>query len=430
MFDLDTFKVNKAILVSLSTLLLPGAIAFPIKATAQQVNSFSSTSQLLAQTPTAAIELEILAEINRARTQPQAYADWLEQQQQYYQGILLKLPGEQAIRTNRGYKALQEAIAFLRQQPPLPPLSSSEALAATAKTQLDAIANFTSGININLDNISYSLVTPQAIVMQLIVDDRFPDRRRRHSLFTSESEQAGIVCEPDERYDNICAIAYKPDGAIASNTRSNTEATTTNTATLPSPTPPENDRESTTSNTASEPPANNSTPDIFVSPTEETVESSESSNSENSLPEVPNIEVAVPPAETVADTEVANQTEANTSEEVAITQNDSRLLEKVERGALASGDNTVPDDGSFYDSYPLEGDAGESFIVSLESDEFDTFVAVMDAEGNILEQNDDISDDNSNSRLRVTLPDKGVYQVIVNAYDEGGTGSYVLTISR
>ncbi|WP_052055993.1 PPC domain-containing protein [Myxosarcina sp. GI1] len=429
MFDLDTFRVNKAILVSLSTLLLPGAIAVPMKVRAQQANSFSSTTQLLAQAQTAAIESEILAEINRARTQPQAYADWLEQQQQYYQGILLKLPGEQAIRTNRGFKALQEAIAFLRQQPPLPPLSSSEALSATAETQLDAIFNFTNGININLDNISYSLVTPQAIVMQLIVDDRFPDRRRRLSLFTTESEQAGIVCEPDERYDNICAIAYKPDSAIASNTRSDTEVTTTETATLPPPTPPENSQ-STISSTVPEPPANNSTPDIFISPTEETVESLESSNSENSLPEVPSIEVAVPPAETVADTEVANQTEANTSEEVAITQNDSRLLEKVERGALASGDKTVPDDGSFYDSYPLEGDAGESFIVSLESDEFDTFVAVMDAEGKILEQNDDISDDNSNSRLRVTLPDKGVYQVIVNAYDEGGTGSYVLTISR
>ena len=30
----------------------------------------------------------------------------------------------------------------------------------------------------------------------------------------------------------------------------------------------------------------------------------------------------------------------------------------------------------------------------------------------------------------MTIPENGVYNVIVNAYDEGGTGQYVLTVSR
>ncbi len=47
-----------------------------------------------------------------------------------------------------------------------------------------------------------------------------------------------------------------------------------------------------------------------------------------------------------------------------------------------------------------------------------------------VEQNDDIDEENSNSRIQVTIPEDGVYNVIVNAYDKGGTGEYVLTVRR
>ena len=57
-------------------------------------------------------------------------------------------------------------------------------------------------------------------------------------------------------------------------------------------------------------------------------------------------------------------------------------------------------------------------------------MALVDAKGNIIEQNDDIDEENSNSRIKVTIPEDGTYNVIVNAYDEGGTGEYVLTVRR
>ena len=99
-------------------------------------------------------------------------------------------------------------------------------------------------------------------------------------------------------------------------------------------------------------------------------------------------------------------------------------------GNIEEGDTVIPNDGSFYDSYPIEGIAGDSFVISVESQDFDTFLAIMDAEGNILDQNDDISETNSNSRLKITLPNNGVYNVIVNAYDQGGKGDYLLTVRR
>ena len=52
----------------------------------------------------------------------------------------------------------------------------------------------------------------------------------------------------------------------------------------------------------------------------------------------------------------------------------------------------------------------------------------MDREGNIIEQNDDVNEQESNSRLEITLPDNGTYSVIVNAYEQGGEGNYTLTV--
>ena len=117
-------------------------------------------------------------------------------------------------------------------------------------------------------------------------------------------------------------------------------------------------------------------------------------------------------------------------EKIATNSGRTRLLENVERGVLEEGDRIIEEDGSFYDSYPLEAQSGESFNIALESDEFDAFVALIDAQGNIIEQNDDINEEDSNSKIRVTIPESGTYNIIVNAYDEGGTGQYILTISR
>ncbi len=47
------------------------------------------------------LEAEILAEINKARIDPIAYANWLESTKQYFDGIQFKLPGEKSIKTNK-----------------------------------------------------------------------------------------------------------------------------------------------------------------------------------------------------------------------------------------------------------------------------------------------------------------------------------------
>ena len=446
----------------------------PLTALANQANESQAANPTVSPT---ALEPEILSEINRVRTNPQGYARWLEEQQQYYDGIWLSLPGEKPVRTNKGRKALLEAIAILKTQKPLAPLSISEQTAATATSKLEDFATAN-----NIQYISYGRVTAKGIVMGLVVDDLFPDRRRRNSLLNPDAENTGVVCKPDPRYARVCAIAYsdttvdiaeaEPDNTppeVATATpnpevsdpeadRTATETTTSPVEATPTPPPPQED---TSSNdlpqlpqpqvpTPSEPEraevevevpqAKAQTEEIEVPQADEEVEV-EPEIEEIEVPqadeevevEPETEEIEVPPDEEVETerVEAQAQTEPEIEEsEVAANSIVTGLLEQVERGSLEQGDRVISDDGSFYDSYPLEGRSGESFNIYLESDEFDAFVALIDAEGNIVDQNDDISQEDSNSRIRVTLPEDGVYNVIVNTYDEGGTGKYVLTVSR
>ena len=437
---------------SLMINLLVAAMQLP-KALANQANESQAANPTVSPT---ALEPEILSEINRVRTDPQGYARWLEEQQQYYDGIWLSLPGEKAVRTNKGRKALEEAIAILKTQQPLPPLSISEQTTTTATNKLEDFATAN-----NIQYISYGRVTAKGIVMGLVVDDLFPDRRRRNSLLNPDAENTGVVCKPDPRYARVCAIAYSD-----STTADIAEAETLNTPEeVATATPPEID------DPEPSPTTTDTTPPLEATPTPPTPENN-TTNADLPQPPQPQVppslptpsepEMEVEPTEDIAEVpdvvvsqEVDEDTEAESAEieiepveeeptdspedlevseveesEIAADSVVTGLLETVERGALEQGDRVISDDGSFYDSYPIEGQAGESFNIYLESDEFDAFVALIDAEGNIVDQNDDISQEDSNSRIRVTLPEDGVYNVIVNTYDEGGTGKYVLTVSR
>ena len=379
-----------------------------------------------ANTTQTGLETAILLEINRVRTNPQGYAQWLEEQRQYYDGIWLKLPGEKPIRTNKGLEALEEAIAFLKTQQPLSPLSISEQSSALANTQLENF--FTAN---NIQNISYGRVTAKGIVMSLVVDELFPDRRRRNSLLNPDLENTAVVCQSDPSYAKVCAIAYA-DGAVdVAEAEPKTPETSESATTASQPETKENQTTSEPQATQAKSPSNDTDTVAATLPQPPQPQASPT------LPAIPDVTQSTSKEESesadkqnVEIVEVFEAEEDNSEEQVATNSDIPRLLENVERGSLEEGDNVIADDGSFYDSYPLEGKAGDSFTIYLESDEFDAFVALIDDKGNIIEQNDDISEENSNSRIRVTIPENGAYNVIVNAYDEGGQGKYVLTVSR
>ncbi|MEG4055047.1 MULTISPECIES: pre-peptidase C-terminal domain-containing protein [unclassified Microcoleus] len=102
-----------------------------------------------------------------------------------------------------------------------------------------------------------------------------------------------------------------------------------------------------------------------------------------------------------------------------------------QNGELSPAKSSVlPSDSSLYDEYTFEGTQGQKVIITVESSEFDTYLAIFNSQGELLGENDDATQQNSNSELTVTLSANGRYRVIVNAYDPPpkGRGKYSLTV--
>ncbi len=100
-------------------------------------------------------------------------------------------------------------------------------------------------------------------------------------------------------------------------------------------------------------------------------------------------------------------------------------------GTLAAGDCAL-DDGTFIDFYSFNGTAGQPVSVSLTSSAFDTYLFLLDPDGNILEENDD-SGNGTSSRIPINsgviiLPATGQYIIGANSFDVS-TGAYSLTLN-
>ena len=102
-----------------------------------------------------------------------------------------------------------------------------------------------------------------------------------------------------------------------------------------------------------------------------------------------------------------------------------------QKGELSPAKSAVlPSDSSLYDEYTFEGTQGQKLVVTVESTEFDTYLAIFNSQGELLGENDDATPQNSNSELTVTLSASGRYRVIVNAVEPPpkGRGKYSLTV--
>jgi S1-C subfamily serine protease len=98
-----------------------------------------------------------------------------------------------------------------------------------------------------------------------------------------------------------------------------------------------------------------------------------------------------------------------------------------ETGRLDSNDPRL-DDNSLYEAYEFSGRANQTVTIRLNSNEFDTYLAVFDADGNLLGENDDVAQNNTNSAIQVTLPANGTYLILVNGYDANSAGAYSITV--
>jgi uncharacterized protein YkwD len=175
-----------------------------------------------------AIERGIVAETNRARTNPAAYAAQIQKLRRYYKGKILELPGQTPILTNEGVKPVDETIRFLKSAKRLPSIGVSRGMSLAAKDHVKdqgpkgatghyGSNNSNPSTRVNRygswqrtvgENISYGPNTAQQVVMQLLIDDGVADRGHRKNLFNASYRISGVACGPHKTYRIMCVIDY------------------------------------------------------------------------------------------------------------------------------------------------------------------------------------------------------------------------------
>lgn len=78
--------------------------------------------------------------------------------------------------------------------------------------------------------------------------------------------------------------------------------------------------------------------------------------------------------------------------------------------------------------YRFDAKAGETLTISLESEDFDTYLEVQDSNGNLVGYDDD-GGDGLNSQLLFSPPETGTYTIVVRGFSGNATGSYTLSLS-
>lgn len=176
----------------------------------------SADGRLAEKEPTVSenIEVEVVEELNRARTNPSGYADLIALRVDSYDG-------------KEGRRAIREAIRVLRRTEPVPPLIYSNEVSLAARDHVrdqgrtgrtghegsDGSGPFsrirryvdTSGA---AENISYGLLSARDIVVELLIDDGVLSRGHRTNILNPNYSYVGVATGPHERYRFMCVMDF------------------------------------------------------------------------------------------------------------------------------------------------------------------------------------------------------------------------------
>lgn len=182
------------------------------------------------------LEKDLVQEINLARTQPKAYAAFLEQLRPNYKGGRGQGPGRTTVTqdgqttliTAEGPKALDEAIAFLRSTPPLPPLEVSKGMSRGARDHVkeqertgtighqwrdgsqpgDRVNRYGRWQGTISENIAFGMDSARSMTVALIIDDGVPSRGHRKNIFDARARVIGVACGSHRTGQNLCVTTF------------------------------------------------------------------------------------------------------------------------------------------------------------------------------------------------------------------------------
>ena len=175
------------------------------------------------------LELEVLAELNLARTEPGKYARHIEAMVPWFDGRLMRQPGRRmVIETREGAAAVREAVRELRRMRPVGAVTVSRGMSAAARDHVrdqgptgatghagrdgsraaDRVARYGTWRMGLSENIAYGPPTAREVVVGLIVDDGVPDRGHRTALFDPLVKVVGVACGRHVRFQVMCVVVH------------------------------------------------------------------------------------------------------------------------------------------------------------------------------------------------------------------------------
>lgn len=94
-------------------------------------------------------------------------------------------------------------------------------------------------------------------------------------------------------------------------------------------------------------------------------------------------------------------------------------------------DGDIPTgEGGFSRDYLVQLEKGDQVAIDLNSDDFDSIILLLAADGSTVAENDDGPDGSTNSLLFARVEEAGKYIIRVRAFGETGSGKFKLKLTR
>jgi hypothetical protein len=102
---------------------------------------------------------------------------------------------------------------------------------------------------------------------------------------------------------------------------------------------------------------------------------------------------------------------------------------ETREGFIDEGDGSDPVDGDLAEPVSLEAESGTTAVISMESDNIDTYLILEAPDGSVIAEDDD-GGGGLNSRIRTQLPQTGTYTIWAGSFSGIDTGLYTLSVEQ
>ena len=177
---------------------------------------------------TTAVEINILDEINEARTNPTRYIAYLEEYKQLFRGNTVYFPNGTRMTTFEGTRGVDDAINFLKALPKTEPFQFSNGLSKPARLQIaDLMEDSSLGHtgkdgsdlakrlgkfgfvgNMYAESLIQYVQNPREMVLTMLIDDGLKSRGNRKNILSSKFKQIGLAFGKDKKGDSLCIAIF------------------------------------------------------------------------------------------------------------------------------------------------------------------------------------------------------------------------------